>query len=224
MIGGRREVGHLLLAPGTAARARACRCGRRSSRGSRRRSGRPCIQPFDSLAVRWQQRSFSAAGLPSSSRNSTMSSPSSRNGFGPSGRSSSGITAYQNRRSTFCWVVSIERLVGLRDKYQVSFSTALSCHEPSASLDRPTISRNKSDAGDRDQEQRGEHARDFELEAGLQDLVGEAGVAPAGAGDELGHHRADQRQPARQCAGRRRRTAARSGCAGTSASAAARRG
>ena len=36
----------------------------------------------------------------------------------------------------------------------------------------------------------------FELEAGLQDLVGEAGVAAAGAGDELGHHRADQRQAA----------------------------
>ncbi len=48
----------------------------------------------------------------------------------------------------------------------------------------------------RDQEQRGEHARDFELEAGLQDLVGEAGAAAAGAGDELGHHRADQRQAA----------------------------
>ena len=67
-----------------------------------------------------------------------------------------------------------------------------------------------------DQEQRREHARDFELEAGLQDLVGEPGVAAAGAGDELGHHRADQReaagdaqageeerQRARECADRR---------------------
>ncbi len=34
------------------------------------------------------------------------------------------------------------------------------------------------DARDRDQEQRCEHPRDFELEARLQDLVGQAGVAP----------------------------------------------
>src|SRR3954462_11296947 len=71
------------------------------------------MQPLESLEGGWQQRSFSAAGLPSLSRNSTMSSPSRRNGFGPSFRSSSDITAYQKRRSTVCLVVSMAFILGL---------------------------------------------------------------------------------------------------------------
>src|SRR5262245_57197788 len=63
--------------------------------------------PFDSLAVRWQQRSASAAGLPSVSRNRTMFSPSKVNGLGPSSSLSTGTVAYQNRRRTFCFVQSM---------------------------------------------------------------------------------------------------------------------
>jgi hypothetical protein len=65
------------------------------------------IQPFDSLAVRWQQRSSSAAGLPSLSRNSAISWPSSLNGFGPSFSASTATVAYQNRRSVGCLVLSV---------------------------------------------------------------------------------------------------------------------
>ncbi len=57
--------------------------------------------------------------------------------------------------------------------------------------------REQAHAGQRDQQEGCEHARDVELEAGLQDLVGEAGAAAAGAGDELGDHRPDQREAAR---------------------------
>ena len=60
---------------------------------------------------------------------------------------------------------------------------------------RPSAT-NKRDAGERDQKQGREHARDVELEARLQDLVGQARARAAGAGDELGHHRADQREAA----------------------------
>src|SRR5665213_1863775 len=52
------------------------------------------------------------------------------------------------------------------------------------------------DAGQRQQQQRGEHARDLEPIARLEDARGEAGLGAAGAGDELRHHRADQRQAA----------------------------
>src|SRR5258706_13891158 len=52
------------------------------------------------------------------------------------------------------------------------------------------------DAGARDHEERREHARDLQLVAGLEDAVGEPGLDAARAGDELGHHRADQRQAA----------------------------
>src|ERR1700733_12870483 len=64
-------------------------------------------QPLESLAVRWRQRSRSAAGCPLSSRNSMMFSPRSVNGCGPAASLSSGSVAYQNRRSTFCLVASM---------------------------------------------------------------------------------------------------------------------
>src|ERR1700674_1365320 len=59
-------------------------------------------------------------------------------------------------------------------------------------LGEPDHHGEQADAGERDEEQGGEHARDVEGEAGLQDLVGEAGAAAPGAGDELGDHGADQ--------------------------------
>src|SRR5579862_4364933 len=64
-------------------------------------------QPFESLAVRWQQRSSNAAGSPLASRNNTIGSPRSVKGFGPSLRCSIGISAYQKRRSTGCLVFSM---------------------------------------------------------------------------------------------------------------------
>src|SRR3954468_20266942 len=76
-------------------------------------------QPFDSLAVRWQQRSRSAAGLPSASMKRTMSSPSSLKGFGPFARSVSGMTACQNLRKTGCWVTSIAELLWVRVGYEL---------------------------------------------------------------------------------------------------------
>src|SRR5580704_10369939 len=64
-------------------------------------------QPLDSRAVRWQQRSASAAGFPSWSRNRTIFSPKRVNGFGPSRSFSVGMVAYQKRRRTFCLVLSM---------------------------------------------------------------------------------------------------------------------
>ena len=48
----------------------------------------------------------------------------------------------------------------------------------------------------RDQQQRREHARDLQPVAGFEDAVRKPRRAAAGAGDELGNHRADQRKPA----------------------------
>ena len=56
--------------------------------------------------------------------------------------------------------------------------------------------REQADAGERDEEERREHARNVELKARLQDLVGQPRAAAAGAGDEFGDHRPDQRKPA----------------------------
>ena len=67
-------------------------------------------KPRDSRAVRWQQRSITAQGAPASSSHRTMSSPSSRNGFGPLARCAIGMTGYQKRRSTGCLVTC---MVGL---------------------------------------------------------------------------------------------------------------
>ena len=51
------------------------------------------------------------------------------------------------------------------------------------------------DTGERDQQQRGKHQRNIQLVASLQDLIGQTGIGPAGPGDKLRHHRANQRQP-----------------------------
>src|SRR5687768_8149390 len=52
------------------------------------------------------------------------------------------------------------------------------------------------DAGAGDHEQRREHARDLQLVARFEDAVGEARLDAARAGDELRHHRADEREAA----------------------------
>src|SRR6476620_10232417 len=67
----------------------------------------PSTKPFESFAVRWQQRLRTAAGRPSEVLHRTMSSPSSVNACGPASRRSIGITAYQKRRSTGCRVTSM---------------------------------------------------------------------------------------------------------------------
>src|SRR3984957_3863834 len=67
----------------------------------------PSSQPWLSLAVRWQQRSISAAALLSASRNRTSFVPSRVKGAGASVSRSAGMTGYQKRRRTFCWVTSI---------------------------------------------------------------------------------------------------------------------
>src|SRR5450830_106577 len=64
-------------------------------------------KPFDSCAVRWQQRSCKAAGEPSSLSQRTIFSPSKVNGLGPSLSMETGIRAYQKRRRTFCFVTSM---------------------------------------------------------------------------------------------------------------------
>src|SRR5574342_816109 len=51
-------------------------------------------------------------------------------------------------------------------------------------------------AGDGYQEEGGEHARDLERVPRLENAEGEPRLRPAGAGHELGHDGADQRQPA----------------------------
>src|SRR3954447_7916344 len=52
------------------------------------------------------------------------------------------------------------------------------------------------DAGQGYQQECGKHSRYLQPVAGLQDPVGQPGVGAAGAGDELGDHRPDERQPA----------------------------
>ena len=64
----------------------------------------------------------------------------------------------------------------------------------------------------RDQHQGREHARDVQLVARFEDALGQPRGVAAGAGHELRHHRADQRQAARdaqaaQEVGQRRRQA-----------------
>src|ERR1700730_11545076 len=87
-------------------------------------------QPLESLAVRWQQRSASAAGLPSPSRNITMFWPSSVKGCGPSSSASTGTVAYQKRRRTFCLVHSIASARGCssgQTRHDARRVTAQSC-------------------------------------------------------------------------------------------------
>src|SRR5262245_25704413 len=52
------------------------------------------------------------------------------------------------------------------------------------------------DAGDRQEQERREQARNVEAVAGLDDAIGETGAGPRRAGRDLGHHGADQRQAA----------------------------
>ena len=52
------------------------------------------------------------------------------------------------------------------------------------------------DAGDRQQQQRREHARDIEPVAGLGDAEGKPRSGAGRTRGDLRHHRADQRQPA----------------------------
>ena len=61
-------------------------------------------------------------------------------------------------------------------------------------------SQEDQDPGQGDQHQGREHARDVEPVAGLEDAVGEARAGAGGAGRELGHDGADQRQAAARCA------------------------
>ena len=125
-------------------------------------------------------------------------------------------------QDTFCLVVSIGQFSGL--KCQVSFSTALSCHEPSASFDRPTMARNSMMPATVIRNSAANMRGISSWKPGLQDFVGEPGVAAAGAGDELGDHGADQRQAARDAqAGEEERQGA-GNAQIASASAAARRG
>src|SRR5271154_2181699 len=122
-----------------------------------------------------------------------MSLPSRRKGFGPAARSSSGITAYQKRRKTSCFVVS---MWSSTPALMASFSSfprdGAVVPRPKRQFRKPDGDQEQRYSGKRDQEQRREHARNFKLVAGLQNLIGEPGVAAAGAGDEFRHQRADQ--------------------------------
>ena len=60
----------------------------------------------------------------------------------------------------------------------------------------------QQDARGRDQQQGREHARDAQLVARFEDAVSQPRLGAAGAGDELGDHRADQRQAARDAQAR----------------------
>ena len=77
-----------------------------------------------------------------------------------------------------------------------SRATALSCQRRSSEMREPRQREEDHDAGEREQQQRREHARDVEPVARLGDAVGEAGAGAGGARGDLGHHRADQRQAA----------------------------
>ena len=77
-----------------------------------------------------------------------------------------------------------------------SRAIALSCQRRSTRCVSERQAEEDHDAGERQQQQRREHARDVEPVAGLDDAIGEARAGAGGAGGDLGHHRADQRQPA----------------------------
>ena len=64
--------------------------------------------------------------------------------------------------------------------------------QPRQKIEQPV----DDDAGQRQHQQRREHARDRETVAGFENAEGEPGLGPAGPGDKLGDDRADQRQPA----------------------------
>ena len=59
------------------------------------------------------------------------------------------------------------------------------------------------DPGQRQQQQRGEEARDREAVAGFEDAEGEPGFGTAGAGDKLGDNRADSEEAAKVTAAKR---------------------
>ena len=79
---------------------------------------------------------------------------------------------------------------------QLSRAIALSCQRRSTRCESSDSSDEDHDAGERQQQQRREHARNVEPIAGLDDAIGEARARAGRAGRDLGHHRADQRQPA----------------------------
>ena len=179
MIGRRRVACDLLLASAIAGLRRPCRCDHRSSHDSRRRAFHRCTSlwtAWSTMAAAILQR----RGLSIAAQETARCPRRAGETASAAGESSSGTTAYQNRRKTFCFVVS---MIVLRIRFlpqhdrQVSRSTALSCHEPSASFDSRDHRQEQRDAGERDQKQRREHARDVELIAGLQDLIGEPGIA-----------------------------------------------
>src|ERR1700736_3519187 len=105
------------------------------------------------------------------------------------------------RRSWFSLSISIQAGI-----YQSSSSRSLAIAMPSVFGDefafmpvpkrqarQPDHCREQQHAGHGDQEQGGEQARNVELKAGDQDLIGESCSGAAGAGHELGDHSADQR-------------------------------
>ena len=64
--------------------------------------------------------------------------------------------------------------------------------QPRQEVEQPV----NDDAGQRQQQQRREHARDRQPVAGFEYAEGQPGLGSAGPGDKLGHDRADQRQTA----------------------------
>ena len=74
---------------------------------------------------------------------------------------------------------------------------ALSCQRRSSRWETSDSAKKMTTPGDREQQQRREHARDVEAIAGLGDAVGEPGAGAGRAGRDLCDDRADQRQPAR---------------------------
>src|SRR5258708_17153350 len=112
-----------------------------------------------------------------------MSSPRRRNGFGPAARSSSGITAYQKRRKTFCLVVSMwSSTPALRACFSSFPRDGAVVPRPKCQFRKPDGDQEQRYSVKRDQEQRRDHARNFKLVAGLQNLIGEPAVASVRTG------------------------------------------
>src|ERR1700684_797909 len=105
-----------------------------------------------------------------------MSSPSRRKGFGPAARSSSGITAYQNRRNTFCFEVSMcSSNLALTPSSSSFPRDGAVVPRAKCQLRKPDGDQEQRNSGECDQKQRREHARNFQLVTSLQNLIGEPG-------------------------------------------------
>src|SRR5581483_5566849 len=129
--------------------------------------------------------------LPSATTMSAATRPSGSGASGAPSRSVAGIVALTsaNRRSAGTDAKPFANLVLPTDGALMP--------APEEEVREPAGQQEDGDTGQRQEHQRREQARNVQPVLGLDQAEGEAGIFPGGAGRELGDHRGNQSQPAR---------------------------